>query len=92
MFVYYRYSIARFVVEEKKNKEKYKPDVQVTNLLKETDVAVGERIAQWICTPQIPVQDSMGTVHFLDHHHNSIIKLSVCWCVWKVRIRFCGCV
>ena len=25
-----------------------------------------------------------------DYHHNSIIKVSICWCVWKLREGFLG--
>ena len=57
------------------------------------EVAVGERITYWICTPQVRVQDPVGTVlstelPTVDHHDS--IKLSVRWCVWKVGEGFPG--
>ena len=48
-----------------------------------------EHIAYWIRTPQDLNSRSDGYSTFstkllTDYHHNSIIKLSVRWCVWKV--------
>ena len=38
------------------------------------------------------VQDTVGTVFSTelptDYHHNSIIELSIRWCVWKVEEGF----
>ena len=54
---------------------------------------MGERIAYWIRTPQVRVQDPVGTVlstelPTVDHHDS--IKLSVRWCVCKVVEGFPG--
>ena len=57
------------------------------------EVAVGEQIAYWIHTPQVRVQDPVGTVlsaelSTVDHHDS--IKLSVRCCVWKIGEGFPG--
>ena len=58
---------------------------------KKQKVAVGERIAKWIRIPQVPGSrlggnGTLSTELLTDYHHNSIIKLSVRWCVcvWTV--------
>ena len=55
----------------------------------EWEVGVGERTARWIRTPQVPGSWIAGfltlfTELLTDYHYNSIIKLSIRWCVWKV--------
>ena len=54
---------------------------------------VGEWKAKWIRTPQVPCSrpDGYGTPStelLTDYHDNSIIKLSVLWCVGKVAEGF----
>ena len=55
----------------------------------EWEVGVSEQTAGWIRTPQVPGSWIGGfltlfTKLLTDYHYNSIIKLSVRWCVWKV--------
>ena len=55
----------------------------------EWEEGVGEQTARWIRTPQVPGSWIGGfltlfTELLTDYHYNSIIKLSVRWCVWKV--------
>ena len=61
---------------------KYIPEIKPMRYRTATtkEVAVGDRIAYWIRTPQVRVQDPVGTVlsvdHPTDYYHNSI-KLSI---------------
>ena len=56
---------------------------------------VGERIAYWIRTPQVPGSSlggycTLSTKLLTTIVLNSVIKLSIGWCVWKVGEGFPG--
>ena len=53
------------------------------------EAAVGERVAYWIHTPQVPGSNSTLSTKLLnDYHNNSIINSSIHWYVWNVGEEF----